>query len=111
MMRVKLVKEVTLKLYARENAPLRAGVEGWLEQIRRAHWLDPGDIKKQFASADLLGNGSQRVIFNLGGNNCRMICWYRFGRRTVRLYINWIGTHAEYSELCKRGLQYSINDY
>jgi mRNA interferase HigB len=58
-----------------------------------------------------LGNGSSRVIFNIAGNHYRMICKYQFEGRCVRLYIKWIGTHAEYSKLCKKSLQYSVNNY
>ncbi|WP_424964445.1 type II toxin-antitoxin system HigB family toxin [Ekhidna sp.] len=41
----------------------------WLEVLRHADWNEPGDIKKTFAKADLLGGGSNRVVFDIGGNN------------------------------------------
>jgi mRNA interferase HigB len=34
-----------------------------------ADWNEPGDISETFRSADLLGNGSNRVVFDIAGNN------------------------------------------
>ena len=64
-----------------------------------------------FGAADLLGNGSDRVVFNIAGNNYRMICKYHFGVNQVHLYVKWIGTHADYTELCKKNDQYTISVY
>ena len=74
-------------------------------------WAQPGDIPKTFGSADLLGNGSDRVVFDIAGNNYRMICKYHFGVTSVHLYIKWIGTHAEYTKLCDDNKQYTVNNY
>ena len=74
-------------------------------------WAQPGDITKTFGSADLLGEGSSRVVFNIAGNNYRMICKYHFGVTRIHLYIKWIGTHAEYTKLCDDNKQYSVNNY
>ena len=85
--------------------------ENWLAKIKLADWSNSNNIKNTYKSADVLGKGTNRVIFNIGGNNYRMICSYNFGRKFVHLFINWIGTHAEYSKLCVRNLQYEINKY
>lgn len=76
-----------------------------------ADWTEPGDITETFRLADLLGNGSDRVVFDIAGNNYRMICKYHFGATRVHLYIKWIGTHAEYTQLCDDNKQYSVNSY
>lgn len=79
--------------------------------LKKSDWVLPNDIIDTFGSADLLGNGSNRVVFDIGGNNYRMICKYHFGASKVHLFINWIGTHAEYTQLCDRKEQYTINLY
>ncbi|WP_394367549.1 type II toxin-antitoxin system HigB family toxin [Mangrovibacterium lignilyticum] len=33
--------------------------------------------------------GSNRVVFNIGGNKYRVICQYYFGRQKVHLFIKW----------------------
>jgi mRNA interferase HigB len=71
----------------------------------------PEDILSAFGSADLLGNGSERVVFDIGGNNYRLIARYDFVRTRVHLTICWIGTHAEYTSLCKANRQHDIRLY
>jgi mRNA interferase HigB len=64
-----------------------------------------------FGSADLLGNRSSRVVFDIAGNTYRMICKYAFGVKQVHLFVCWIGTHAEYDKLCKLNEQHAVSDY
>lgn len=111
MKKVHLVTEKTLKEFAKDNAVLRSAADHWLRTLKKARWSSLNDIKKDFVAADFLGNGSMRVIFDLAGNRFRMICNYHFGSKVVNLYICWIGTHKNYDEICKRGLQYTISDY
>lgn len=110
-MRVHLIKRQSIEKYTSKNAGSRASFGIWMSIIKRVDWEVPNDIKHTFKSADLLGRSSNRVIFNVGGNNYRMICKYHFGEKNVHLFIQWIGTHAEYTLLCKNGLQYTINIY
>lgn len=113
-MRVHLIKESTIHEYIREQSINRRAFDNWLNRLQIADWEMPQDIIGTFgARADIIGR--QRVIFDVGGNHYRMICSYSFGRRNVHLYINWIGTHAEYDELCQRndadGNQFTISKY
>lgn len=88
-----------------------AGFADWLNKIAVADWEKPEDMTCTFPSADVLGKGSSRVVFDIGGNKFRMICSCHFGRMQAHLFVNWIGTHAEYTRLCKEGKQYSISNY
>jgi mRNA interferase HigB len=110
-MKVHLIKRETIEEYVIDQARSRPSFEEWLEKIKRADWQSPEDILATFNSADLLGNGCDRVVFDIAGNNFRMIAKYWFGATRVHLYIKWIGTHAEYTALCKKKQQYSVNDY
>lgn len=110
-MRVHLIKKVTIQDYCELNARIKSSFAHWLEVIKEADWEIPKDIQKTFGSADLLGNSSSRVVFNIGGNNCRMICKYAFGKNNVHLFICWIGTHPEYDRLCNTNDQYEVNIY
>ncbi|WP_298608866.1 type II toxin-antitoxin system HigB family toxin [uncultured Spirosoma sp.] len=56
-------------------------------------------MKDTFGAADLLGNGTNRIVFDIGGNYYRMICKYAFGKNQVHLFVCWIGAHAEYVKL------------
>ena len=110
-MRVHLIKKQTIENFAFGNSGSRKPLGAWLETIKYAEWEEPGDIKLTFRSADLLGTGSKRVVFDIGGNNYRMICKYHFGENQIHLFVCWIGTHAEYDELCNNNEQYTISIY
>jgi mRNA interferase HigB len=110
-MKVHLIKERTVNDYVRKHMNLKASFNNWLNFIENADWDGINDMKETFNSADILGKSCDRFFFNIGGNNARIICSYFFGRKKVHLYINWIGTHAEYTELCDDKLQYTIDKY
>ena len=110
-MRVHLIKEQSIRDFMKDNAQSRVPFEFWISLIKVVDWTTPEDIRMTFASADILGNGCQRVVFNIGGNNYRMICAYAFGENMIHLFVKWIGTHAEYDRLCDQNAQYTISDF
>ncbi len=69
-------------------------------------------IKETFGAADILGKNCDRVVFDIGGNNYRIICHFVFGQKQAHLFfVCWIGTHGAYTKLCNDHKQYSINLY
>ena len=110
-MKVHLIRKETIESYVAGNARSKPSFAIWLTAVKYADWNAPSDIKQTFGSADLLGWNSNRVVFNIGGNNYRMICKYAFGEKMVHLFICWIGTHAEYDKVCDQEEQYTITKY
>lgn len=114
-MKVHLVRKETIEDYVTDNASGRVGFTLFLGLLKYAEWEAPEDILATFPTADLLGNGTNRVVFNIGSNKHRLICKYHFGEKQVHLYICWMGTHAAYNKLCeaknpkKKWNQYDIN--
>ncbi len=101
----------TIEHYVLNNAKSRISFGNWLTVLKNADWNEPKDIIASYNTADNLGNNTNRVVFNIAGNNYRMICKYFFGTHEVHLYVCWIGTHDDYTELCRKNKQYSVNDY
>lgn len=110
-MKVHLISKQTIEEFILENARSKTSLENWCSIIRFADWNEPNEMIMTFNSADLLGNGSERIVFNIGGNKYRLICKYHFGVTRIHLFIKWIGNHAEYSKLCKEGKQFDISSY
>jgi mRNA interferase HigB len=110
-MKVHLIKKQTVVDYAIDNAQSRLPLSAWLTKLKFADWQIPQDIQDTFATADLLGNGSDRIVFDIGGNNYRIICKYYFGEKEAHLFICWIGTHKEYDKICSNDEQYTIKKY
>src|SRR5471030_452848 len=101
-MRVCLVKEKTIQDFVTKHALSKNAFRNWLNVLKGADWTTAENILDTFGSGDLLGNGYDRVVFDIGGNKYRVICGYLFGRKEVHLFVCWIGTHAEYTKLCKK---------
>ena len=110
-MKIHLIKEKTIRNFALVNTNSKIPFEEWMAKLKRADWDKPTYIKDTFNSTDLLGKGSLRVVFDIGCNNYRMICKYAFGEDCMRLYVCWIGTHAEYNKLCNNKKQYTVFNY
>lgn len=108
-MKLHLIKKQTIEEFAAANSGSRLGFSIWLAIAKDADWETPEDILSTFGTADLLGNGTNRVVFNIGGNKYRLICKYFFGEKQVHLFVCWIGSHATYTVLCNEGRQYDIN--
>jgi mRNA interferase HigB len=53
------------------------------------------DVKKTFNSADYVGN--DRIVFNIKGNQYRLVGLTIFRTRTV--FIRFIGTHSAYDKI------------
>lgn len=73
----------------------KSHIEAWVDEVSKADWQQPADIKRLFRSASILKN--RRVVFNIKGNDYRLIAAvaYRFGA----LYVKFIGTHEEYDRV------------
>ena len=110
-MKVHLIKRKTIEEYVLQNTRSRVSLQEWLEKLKYADWGKPIDMRYTFNTADLLGKKCNRVVFNIGGNNYRIICKYIFGDEQVHLFICWIGTHAEYDYLCSKNEQYTVSNY
>jgi mRNA interferase HigB len=109
--RVRVIKKKVVEDFAIIYPGSSSSIKQWLRALKRSDWAKPGDITEAFGSADLLGNGSDRVVFDIAGNRYRAICKYQFGGKKVLLYVKWIGTHAEYSKLCAHNKQFTVNNY
>lgn len=73
------------------EGPLKA----WLAESRAAQWKSPQDVKRQYANASFIANN--RVVFNIKGNDCRLIVAIAY--RMQYVYVKFVGTHAEYDRV------------
>jgi mRNA interferase HigB len=70
-------------------------IERWYEIVTKANWRNFNDLKNDFNTADYVGNAL--YVFDIKGNDCRLIARILFKTRTV--FIKFIGTHKEYDKL------------
>jgi mRNA interferase HigB len=85
----------TIKQFIESKAAYRDAREpalAWYQQVVRANWAFPAEVKRDIGSASILKDG--RVVFNIAGNKYRIVVWINYPHRVV--YIRFIGTHRQY---------------
>lgn len=76
------------------EAPLIA----WFKVVERADWSDITEVRRLFPHADAVkvSSGAVMTVFNVGGNNYRVVT--RIIHEYRRLYVKRVMTHDEYSK-------------
>ncbi len=87
-------KRTLVKFYER-HPQAKTPLEVWHADARKAEWQSPEDIKAIYASASFVADN--RVVFNIKGNDYRLIVHIDYKRKIVR--IKFIGTHSEYDKI------------
>jgi mRNA interferase HigB len=81
-----------LRPFWESNPDAEQPLKSWVDEVKKANWGQPSDIKAQYRSASILKN--RRVVFNIKGNDYRLVVSVAY--RFQALYVKFIGTHAEY---------------
>ena len=92
---MRIFTEQTLKEYIERNPQSRIAIQEWVSIVKRSDWTCFADVKNTFNSVDNVGN--QRYVFNIKGNDSRLVVVIKFTIRFV--YIRFIGTHSEYDKI------------
>jgi mRNA interferase HigB len=90
-----VVSHKPIREFCFQNPSFQNALEKWYREAVNADWSNFNDIKQTFNSVDSVGNGL--FIFNIAGNNCRLIARIFFKKRT--LFIRFVGTHKEYDKI------------
>lgn len=70
-------------------------MRAWYALASRAHWHTPSDIKEVYRNASFIAN--HRVVFNLKGNDYRLVVWVRYDRGLI--FVRFIGSHRQYDKI------------
>lgn len=81
--------------YSSDYPDAQTALEDWYQKTKNAEWTCFADMKKTFNSVDNVGN--QHYVFNIKGNNYRLVVVIKFTIKTV--LIRFIGTHEDYDKL------------
>lgn len=92
---MRIISRSTLIEYYTRVPKSRTALEEWFQKVRKAEWHCFADVQRTFGSADSVGN--QHYVFNVHGNDYRVVAVVKFTIRTV--YIRFVGTHGEYDRI------------
>lgn len=77
--------------YRDAEQPLRA----WYQEVSKAAWTQPADVKAQYRNASILKN--RRAVFNIKGNDYRLVVAVSYKLQIV--FVKFVGTHRQYDAI------------
>lgn len=89
---MRIVALKTLRDFGLMYPDAKQALLAWHDEVLKATWKQPADIKAHYTSASILKN--RRVVFNIKGNNYRLIAAVAYQLGIV--YIKFIGSHRQY---------------
>ena len=79
----------------KDQSALKAALDAWFDEARKAQWKSAADVKRVHATASVVT--SERIVFNIKGNSYRLVVSVDFEKRIV--WIKWLGTHRDYDRI------------
>jgi mRNA interferase HigB len=79
----------------KDQSALKAALDAWFDEVRKAHWANMADVKHLYRTASIVT--ADRIVFNIKGNDYRMIAAVDFEKSIV--WIKWIGTYVDYDRI------------
>jgi len=92
---VNVVAKRLLQAFWTAHPGAKGPLAAWYNHARAAEWRTPKDIKNDFRSVDFVGDN--RVIFDIGGNNYRLVV--RVSYTFKQVLVKFVGTHADYDKI------------
>ncbi|PRZ49194.1 mRNA interferase HigB [Paraburkholderia fungorum] len=92
---MKIIAKRVLTAFGDKHPNARQSLLAWHEEATKAAWMTPQDIKSRYSTASFVGRN--RVIFNIKGNDYRLIVAVAY--RVGIVYIKFVGTHGEYDRI------------
>jgi len=90
-----IISKATIRNFVEKHNDAETPLDNWYELTANADWKSFNEMKNSFNSADAVGN--DRYVFNIKGNDYRLIALIIFKVRTV--FILFIGTHRDYDKV------------
>ena len=79
----------------KDQKAVKAALDAWFAEVSKAKWKSSSDIRKLYATASIVS--SERVVFNIKGNDYRLVVAVDFEKSIV--WIKWLGTHKAYDRI------------
>jgi mRNA interferase HigB len=86
----------------KDQKAVKSALDAWFYEAQHAEWKNPADVRTAYASASIVS--ADRVVFNIKGNDYRLVAAINYRRQIV--FIKWLGSHAEYDNIDVRTVKY-----
>ena len=92
---MRIISKKRLREFWERHPSAAAALRAWFREVVQADWDMPARVKERYRSASIVGDN--RVVFNIKGNDYRLVVKINYRYRTV--YVRFVGTHAEYDAI------------
>ena len=92
---MRVIAKRTLREFWQKHSTAKQPLLSWYRAVQTVNWQNNAEIKERFSTASIIN--ATRVVFNIGGNNYRLICIIKFDKQII--FIRFIGTHKEYDKI------------
>src|SRR5215468_10526690 len=86
----------------KDQPALKAALDAWFDEVRRARWSSAADVKRSYATASIVS--ADRIVFNIKGNDYRLVVSADFEKGIV--WIKWLGSHRDYDRIDVRRVEH-----
>ena len=88
----------------KDHSALKAALDAWFDEVKKARWSSAADVKRSYATASIVS--SDRIVFNIKGNDNRLVVAIDFEKSIA--WIKWIGTHKDYDKIDVKEVRYGM---
>jgi mRNA interferase HigB len=99
---MRIIAIATLRKFWKKHPKSEEPLKSWHQEVRYANWNKASELKEKYRNASILT--SKRVVFNIKGNNYRLIVDIEYKLKIV--FIVWIGTHEAYDKIDAKTINY-----
>jgi len=95
---MRIIKRSTLAAYWSRNPGVETALRHWHSVCKRVTWRSFVDVRSTFPHADLVTvrSGKVVVVFNIGGNKCRLITAIHYNLELV--FTLMVLSHPQYDQ-------------
>src|ERR1700694_2139972 len=86
----------------KDHLAVKAALDAWFDDVKKACWKGPADVKRSYATASIVT--ADRLVFNIKGNDYRLVTATDFEKGIV--WIKWIGSHKDYDPIDVSTIEY-----
>jgi len=91
---MRVIAKSTLRKFWERHPDAEEPLLAWFREVEKEDWDSPAKVKQKYRSASFVGD---RVVFNIKGNNYRLVVRVNYAYRVV--LIRFVGTHKQYDAI------------
>ena len=99
---MRVIATRTINEYATRYPKAKGALRSWVKEMENSDFDSHNELKEKYPSASVIN--TKRVVFNINGNNYRLIVDIEYRIRMV--FVTWFGPHKDYDKIDAETIEY-----